>query len=45
MAVAIAISAASFAFFYAYMSSTLPLDEGDRIVALEHWDIDANNQD
>jgi putative ABC transport system permease protein len=38
MAAAIAISAASFAFFYAYMSSTLPLDEGDRIVALENWD-------
>ena len=45
MAAAIAISAASFAFFYAYMSSTLPLDEGDRIVALENWDIEANNEE
>jgi len=43
-AVAIAISTASFAFLYAYMASTLPLDQGDRIVALENWDVEANNE-
>jgi predicted permease len=45
MAVAIAISTASFAFFYAYIASTLPLDQGDRVVALENWDIEANNEE
>ena len=45
MAVAIAISTASFAFFYAYMNATLPLDEGERIVALENWNIEANNEE
>ena len=44
IAVAIAISTASFAFLYAYMASTLPLDQGDRIVALENWDVEANNE-
>jgi predicted permease len=44
MAVGIAISTASFAFFYTYLYSTLPLPEGDRIVALENWDIERNNE-
>ena len=44
MAVAIAISTAFFAFFYAYLYSRLPLDEGERIVALENWDVEANNE-
>jgi putative ABC transport system permease protein len=45
MAVAIAISTASFAFFYAYMRSTLPLPDGHRIVALENWDAQSNNEE
>jgi putative ABC transport system permease protein len=45
MAVAIAIGAGSFAFFYSAMYPTLPLDEGDRIVALENWDVVASNEE
>lgn len=45
MAVAIAIGAGSFAFFYSSMYPTLPLDEGDRIVALENWDVRASNEE
>jgi putative ABC transport system permease protein len=45
LAVAIAISASFFAFLYAFMYSTLPLDDGDRIVALENWDIEKNNEE
>lgn len=44
MAVAIAISTAFFAFFYTYLSSTLPLEQGERIVALENWNVEANNE-
>ncbi len=44
MAVAIAIGAGCFAFFYSFMYPTLPLDEGDRIVAIENWDIRRNNE-
>lgn len=36
MAVAIAIGAGSFAAIYALVDSTLPLDEGDRIVAIQN---------
>jgi putative ABC transport system permease protein len=45
MAVAIAIGAGSFALIYASLHPTLPLDEGERIVGLENWDADINNQD
>ena len=45
MAVAIAISAASFAAFYAYLAPTLPINEGDRVVALENWDVETNNEE
>ena len=38
IAVAIAFGTAFFAFFYSYSTPTLPLDEGERIVALENWD-------
>jgi len=38
MAFAIAIGAGSFTFFYSYMNPTLPLDEGERVVAIENWD-------
>ena len=33
-----------FGFFHANFDPTLPLDEGDRIVALENWDIATNNE-
>ena len=39
IAVGIAITAGMFGFFHANFDPTLPLDEGDRIVALENWDI------
>ncbi|MEW5930817.1 MAG: ABC transporter permease, partial [Gemmatimonadota bacterium] len=45
MAVAIAISAGSFAFFHSHLYPRLPLDEGDRIVALENWDVEVNNEE
>lgn len=45
IAVAIAIGAGSFAFFYSNLWPTLPLEEGDRIVALENWDVRKNNED
>jgi putative ABC transport system permease protein len=45
MSVAIAIGAGCFAFFYSYMNPPLPLDEGDRIVAIENWDAAARNRE
>jgi putative ABC transport system permease protein len=45
MAVAMAVGVTSFAFFYASMHPTLPLDEGERIVGLENWDTSWNNQE
>jgi putative ABC transport system permease protein len=42
MAVAIAITAGSFAMLYTFTSPTLPLDEGDRIVAIQQWNTEAN---
>jgi len=45
LAVAIAICASFFAFTYAYLYSTLPVDEADRVVALENWDLAANNEE
>lgn len=44
MAVAIAISAASFAFFYSHLYPVLPLPQGDRLVGLENWDVEENNE-
>jgi putative ABC transport system permease protein len=44
MAVAIAISTVLFAMLYAVVTSTLPLHEGERIVALENWNVDVNNE-
>jgi putative ABC transport system permease protein len=44
IAVGIAIAAGMFGFFHANFDPTLPLDEGDRIVALENWDIVNNNE-
>lgn len=45
LAVAIAIGASFFAFFHAYLYSTLPIDEGERVVALENWDLTTNNEE
>ncbi|HEY0035331.1 MAG TPA: ABC transporter permease, partial [Longimicrobium sp.] len=45
IAVAIAIGAGGFAFFYSSLYPRLPLPEGDRIVALENWDVAANNEE
>jgi predicted permease len=44
IAVGIAIAAGVFGFFHANFDPTLPLDDGDRIVALENWDIVQNNE-
>ena len=44
IAVGIAIAAGMFGFFHANFDPTLPLDEGDRIVALENWDVASNNE-
>jgi predicted permease len=45
MAVAIAISVGFFAFAQIHAFPTLPLEEGDRIVALENRNITINNED
>ena len=45
LAVAVAISTVSFSFFYSYIASDLPLDAGDRIVALENWNVEVNNEE
>jgi predicted permease len=42
--VGIAITAGMFGFFHAVFAPTLPLDEGDRIIALENWDVVKNNE-
>ena len=44
IAVGIAITAGMFGFFHAVFAPTLPLDEGDRIIALENWDVAKNNE-
>jgi putative ABC transport system permease protein len=45
LAVAIAICASFFAFWYAYLYSTLPVNEAERVVGLENWDRAANNEE
>ena len=44
MAVAIAFGTAAFSFFHAHLDSDLPLPEGNRIVALENWDVKKNKK-
>ena len=44
IAVGIAIASAMFGYIHANFDPALPLDEGDRIVALENWDIAGNNE-
>lgn len=43
--VAITMCAAFFSFVAASFYPTLPLDEGDRLVALENWNVEGNNED
>jgi predicted permease len=43
-AVGVAIGAAFFAFFYSFLYATLPVEDGERIVALENWDLDRNDE-
>ena len=45
LAAAIAIGSSAFAFFYAYIYATLPIDEGDRVVAVENWNVEQNNEE
>jgi putative ABC transport system permease protein len=44
MAVGIAIAAGAFSILSAFMTPALPFDEGDRIVAIQHFDANRNNQ-
>jgi putative ABC transport system permease protein len=44
LAVGVAIGAGFFAFLYSFLYATLPVAGGERIVALENWDIEANNE-
>jgi predicted permease len=45
MSVGIAMSVGMFAFIRANIYPTIPLDEGDRIVAIENRDVGVNNED
>ena len=42
--VGIAIASGMFGFVHANFDPTVPLDEGDRVVALENWDVAGNNE-
>jgi predicted permease len=44
LAVGVAIGAGFFAFMYSVLYATLPIEGGERIVALENWDVDANTE-
>jgi putative ABC transport system permease protein len=44
LAVGVAIGAGFFAFFYSFLYAALPVEGGERIVALENWDIDENEE-
>src|SRR5262245_36834953 len=44
LAVGVAIGAGFFAMTYSFLYATLPVEHGERIVALENWDIDADNE-
>src|SRR5687767_9408736 len=44
LAVGVAIGAGFFAFLYSFLYATLPVEGGERVVALENRDIDANNE-
>jgi predicted permease len=42
--VGIAIASGMFGYIHSNFDPALPLDEGDRIVALENWDVQGNNE-
>jgi putative ABC transport system permease protein len=44
LAVGVAIGAGFFAFMYSFLYATLPVEGGERIVALENWDAAANSE-
>jgi hypothetical protein len=44
MAVGVAIGAGFFASLYSLLYATLPVEGGDRIVALENWDVEASSE-
>ena len=44
LAVGVGIGAAFFAVIYSQLYATLPVERGERIVSLENWDIDVNNE-
>src|SRR5688572_3356669 len=44
LAVGVGIGAAFFAVMYSQLYATLPVERGERIVALENWDIDVNDE-
>lgn len=45
IAVAVAVSTSMFTFIHSSVFPVLPLPEGDRIVALENWDVKKNNEE
>ena len=45
MAVGIAIAAGSFEFFNDFINPTLPLEQGDRVVAIQNWDASASSNE
>ena len=45
IAVAVAVSTSWFTFVHSSLYPVLPLPEGDRIVALENWDVKENNEE
>jgi hypothetical protein len=44
LAVGVAIGAAFFTMMYSLLHATLPVEGGERIVALENWDLETNNE-
>jgi predicted permease len=44
LAAGVAIGAGFFAFLYSVLYATLPIEGGERIVALANWDTDANSE-
>lgn len=45
IAVAIAIGGGFFAFAHSFFYPSIPLDEADRLVGLENWDLERNNEE
>jgi len=44
LAVGVALGAGFFAFVYSLLYATLPVEGGERIVALENWDVEAGSE-